>query len=128
LARLPFHPRITGRLRVLPLPFTLLFLGEEPHSGRFPLDASAIFDDLHIAIDLDLVQDVLLVFSVPRFKAKGVVLLCALEGAAEIGIKPCAMVLEEYKLLLEALGIELRVLGPSEAFEPAHGLVKASIH
>ena len=38
------------------------------------------------------------------------------------------MVFEDHKFFIEARGIELRVLGPFEAFEPAHGFVNASIH
>ena len=60
------------------------------------------------------------------FKANRVLLLQALHGAAEIGIEPCTMILEEHQFFLEARG-ELRVLGPFEAFEAAHGLVNASV-
>ena len=38
------------------------------------------------------------------------------------------MILEKHELLIEARGIELRILGPLEAFEATYGLVNASIH
>lgn len=40
----------------------------------------------------------------------------------------CAVVLEERQLLIEARGIEMRVLGPFEAFESTRRVVDASIH
>jgi hypothetical protein len=61
---------ITGRLRVLALPFLLLLRREEPHLGWFSLGAPAIFDDLHVAIDLNFVQGALLVFAGPGFEAR----------------------------------------------------------
>ena len=72
--------RITGRLRVLPLPFALLLRREKPYLGWFPLNAPAIFHSSHIPIDLYFVQGVLLV-RVPGFEAGGILLLGALDGA-----------------------------------------------
>jgi hypothetical protein len=60
---------MSGRPRVLPFPFLLFLLREEPHLGWFPFDASAIFDDLDVVIDLHFVQGLLLVFAEPRFEA-----------------------------------------------------------
>jgi len=118
----------TGRLRVLPLPFALFLRREESHLGRFSLAAPAIFDDLHVAIDLDLVQGVLFVFAVARPEPSRVLQLRVLEGCAEIGIEPRATILENHKLFVKARRIELRVLGSFKAFEPAHGFIDASIH
>ena len=38
------------------------------------------------------------------------------------------MILEKHELLIEARGIELRILGPLEAFQATDGLVNTSIH
>jgi hypothetical protein len=69
-AALRFAFDITRRLGVLSLPFPLLSLRKEPHLGRFSLDAPAIFDVLHVAIDLHFVQGLLLVFAVPGFESR----------------------------------------------------------
>jgi hypothetical protein len=96
---------ITARLRVLAFPFALLILSEEQHLGWFACDAPAILRHPHVAIDLDFVLSALLVFAKSGFEAHGIVLLCALECAAEIRIELRAVILEKYELLIEARGI-----------------------
>src|ERR1700722_1283051 len=126
-ATLRFALRITRR-GVLSFPFPLLFLCKEPHLGWFSLDAPAVFRHPHVPIRLHLVQGLLLEFAVPDFKADGIPLLRALEGATETGIEPRPMILENHELFVDARRIELRIFGPLEAFQATYGLVNASIH
>jgi hypothetical protein len=90
-----------------------------------PLRTPSIFQNAHVSIDLHFVQRVPFVFAVPGFEAGGILLLGALDGVAEIGIEPRAVV--EHQLFIEARGIKRRVFGPFETFQPADGFVNASI-
>jgi hypothetical protein len=119
---------ISGPLRILPFPLLLILLRKEPHSRRFSLKAPAVFHHPHVTIDLHLIQGLRLEFAVPGFKSDGVLLLRALDRCTEIGIEARAVILEKRELLIEARGIEVRILGPLEAFEATYGLVNASIH
>jgi hypothetical protein len=92
-----------------------------------PLRTPSIFQNAHVSIDLHFVQRVPFVFAVPGFEAGGILLLGALDGVAEIGIEPRAVVLEERQLFIEARRIKRRVFGPFETFQPADGFVNASI-
>ena len=68
------------RSRVLPLPFLLLLLGEEPHLGWFALHAPALLNGPQVLIDLHLVQGVLLVFAVLPLESGRVPMLTSSSG------------------------------------------------
>jgi hypothetical protein len=106
----------------------MFFLRNEPHPRRLSLDAPTVFDHLRVAIDLHFVQGALFIFAVPGFEADGVLLLRTLEGAAEIGIEARTVILEMHELLIDARRIELRILGPLDAFQATYGPVNTSIH
>jgi hypothetical protein len=64
---------------------------EEPHLGRFSLQASAFFYGLYVSIHLHFIQGFLLVFAVPLLEMSFVPMLRTLDVVAEAAVEQGTM-------------------------------------
>lgn len=97
---------------VLPLPFLLLLLCQEPDFWRFSLKSPALLDGVDILINLHLIETFFLVFAVQFGKSCLVPLLRAVHVVAEVAIEKRTMRLKQNEFFVEVCSLQRRHLGP----------------